>query len=1050
MFAPQYSRFCGFSLDITQKAVAFLADLIYDMESYQKEAMELSNPKLVSPMLDGFIMDQPMSDHHGVRCCPAIQVDTDERYIVKVISIPASQAQLDALLLTGAYTNEQQAQEYFNELAQDVTGEIEVLRRLSKLEGFLPYQDVQVEAMDTGVGHDIYLLSPYRRSLRKQMIKHPLTHLDAVNLGLDMCAALAISRRAGYLYVDLRPSNIFVTDTQGYRIGDLGFLSLSSLPYASLPERYRSDYTAPEITDAMSALNDTLDVYALGLVLYQVYNNGQLPFDEVAPGSMLPAPMYADYEMGEIILKACAPDPKERWADPAQMGQALVNYMQRNEVNDTPIIPPPPEPTPEEQVEGTPAPTEEENDADLAELLALIPDEDPPVQEVPPEAPPQVEELVSDDSAVDVEPEPAEVPLEETDIPEDAIDTPPEVDADAATEEDETVPCMDADEAPPPGAPADAPEQAEPDDNLTQMLAQADDLISHQPPEPVVVPDPIDIPIPPPIILEKPNTSEKEDKEDSVNNLLATVFPDACSDMAVAEDEAETNLNQEDHKTEICTTAPSHQSIPKRWIGLGVTSVIVTLLTLLCLHYYHGYYLQTIDGFRVIGAEDQISVWIRSDIDESLLTVVCTDTYGNTKTSPVTGGSAVFRDLDSNTQYRIHVKISGYHKLRGPTTSSYTTAAQTKVLDFTAMTGPEDGSVVLRFTVDGPEPTYWCLEYSTKDTPPRTIPLDGHTATVNGLTIGANYTFRLIPSSDLHLTGNYQLNYTVQKPIYAVNPTITACGNGSLTVVWTAPADASDSIWRVRCYNRSGYNQTIFATKETTATFTELDHTTGYTVTITAVGMAQSVSTTVTANSINVTNFHTEIIAPWAMTLTWDFTGTAPKSGWLLRCTIDGSAPLVVNCETNQAVVALTPGCTYSFDVQPADDVSCFTVPFSYGPVTVDPFKGYGVTAANMRFSLYLGSIQQDTFAAGDKALLKGLMDTTYGRSEETIVTTFVIRNDDGTLHSADTYSCTWEKLWKARASTLKIPKLPTQAGGYHLDLYFNDMYVTTLSFTIT
>ena len=61
--------------------------------------------------------------------------------------------------------------------------------------------------------------------------------------------------------------------------------------------------------------------------------------------------------MAQIILKACAPNASDRWQDPAQMGQALVNYMQTNRVNATPIIspvsaePPIPEELPAEEPE---------------------------------------------------------------------------------------------------------------------------------------------------------------------------------------------------------------------------------------------------------------------------------------------------------------------------------------------------------------------------------------------------------------------------------------------------------------------------------------------------------------------------------------------------------------------------------------------------------------------------------------------------------------------------------------------------------------------------
>ena len=75
----------------------------------------MSDPKIISPLLDGFAMGAPISSHHGVRCCPAMRQNSDSKYIVKVLSFPASQVQLDALLLTGAYTDKNSALAYFKD-----------------------------------------------------------------------------------------------------------------------------------------------------------------------------------------------------------------------------------------------------------------------------------------------------------------------------------------------------------------------------------------------------------------------------------------------------------------------------------------------------------------------------------------------------------------------------------------------------------------------------------------------------------------------------------------------------------------------------------------------------------------------------------------------------------------------------------------------------------------------------------------------------------------------------------------------------------------------
>lgn len=299
----------------------------------------MSEPKLISPMLDGYVTGAPISDHDGVRCYPAMKENSDNKYIVKVISIPASQVQLDALLLTGAYDDPASAMDYFKELSDGVVQEAQLLKKLAKLEGFLPYDSWQVEPMeDNRLGYNIYLISSYKRSLEKFLRRNTMTHLGAVNLGLDLCSALAIARRAGYIYADLKPANIFISEEKQYRIGDLGFLKMDSLKYTSMPSKYISEYTAPELRDALTTVNATVDTYAVGMILYKIYNNGHLP--EIAEDEPILPPANADYELAEVILKACALDPKDRYDDPMEMGRALVSYMQRNRINDTPITPP--------------------------------------------------------------------------------------------------------------------------------------------------------------------------------------------------------------------------------------------------------------------------------------------------------------------------------------------------------------------------------------------------------------------------------------------------------------------------------------------------------------------------------------------------------------------------------------------------------------------------------------------------------------------------------------------------------------------------------------
>ena len=178
-----------------------------------------------------------------------------------------------------------------------------------------------------------------------------MTGLRAVNLGLDLCEALSTCREAGYLFSNLKPENVFLTASGRFQLGDLGLTPLQDLQYASVPEEYLGPYSAPELSDIMAAPNPTIDLYSLGMLLYRIYNGNHGPFEDEhtepgmadklrLTGKAMPTPLYADYELSAIILKACAPSPESRFQSPEELKQALTYYMQRNELSDTLIVPP--------------------------------------------------------------------------------------------------------------------------------------------------------------------------------------------------------------------------------------------------------------------------------------------------------------------------------------------------------------------------------------------------------------------------------------------------------------------------------------------------------------------------------------------------------------------------------------------------------------------------------------------------------------------------------------------------------------------------------------
>ncbi len=991
----------------------------------------MSKPKLISPLLDGFLIGEPISEHHGVRCCPAIHTESEEKYIVKIVSIPASQVQLEALLLTGAYQSHEDALAYFRDLADAAEKEAELLQQLAALEGFTDFTGWQLIPLEDGVGFELYFLSPYRLTLERQFRQSSLTHLGAVNLGLDLCAALAVCRRSGSLYVDLKPENVFITDNQEYRIGDLGFISLSSLRYASLPDKYRSAYTAPEISDAYSSLNDTLDIYALGLILYQAFNNHALP----AVGEPLAPPAYADYEMAEIILKALAQNPADRWQDPVQMGQALVSYLQRNTVNDTPIIPPavPLEPVEEESVDTEEIP-------ETAEPAAA--------EEVPEEAAEAVSEEISNAE---------ENPVEE--IPEEALQTEEAPAADFPEEDSEPFILDDfaEDETLPDEETAQDLEEAPVTEEVSEMLAQADDLIAHEPPAPAVAPEPVEVPFP----------SASPDEDESAQPEETSDEPEAETAEPEEEPKALPVEESEDAQLPADTAVPSRRSSGsnRRYTSLIIalsTVLALLLLTVGGLFFYEESYLQSIDNITLSGRENCLTVTLDTDIDDSLLTVICTDAYGNTIPQPVVAHQAVFTNLRPGTKYTVSVKIDGFHQLVGITASSYTTAEQTSIVNFNAITGDQDGTVILNFSVQGPENTAWNIRYSAPGIPEQTVPCTSHMAVLTGLEVGTTYTFRLVSTAELYTVGTDTLQHTVSRVVRPENLRVLGFFSGALKLQWDVPADIPVASWSVRCYNTDGFDSTVTVT-EPSAVFEGLDISKGYTVDVKAAGMSESGQATIAPNSVTFHKFTADTSASGKVTLTWEYEGSKPSDQWQLLYSIDGGEmQLLTSKEDSCTFTNLVPGAHYTVTFQAAPGATYFSGTTEFDTPEAPDFDSYKLTKGNMTFQMcrtpkeagwdWWDVPKKDfttEFAVGGKASFVIQLSKYPAKSDDSVSALFVIRDSSGVCVAANAHSRTWNAMLNGKYIELEMPIMPQTAGSYTAEIYFNGAHVHTQSFTV-
>lgn len=1020
----------------------------------------MSDPKNISPLLDGFTLGTPFNEHHGVVCCPAIKENSNKKYIVKVISVPATQAQFDAMLLAGAYKDPGDAMEYFREIGENILQEAELLKQLSKLEGFLPYDGWQMEPISRRrLGYEVYLVGSYKRSLDKYIRKNQFTHLEAVNFALDLCAALSICRQSGFLYVDLKPTNIYVSEKKEYRIGDLGFLSLDALRYTSLPQRYFSPYTPPELTDPMNPINLTADTYAVGMILYQLYNDGKLPFSGHSPAEELPSPRHADSELADIILKAIHPDPQQRFTDPKDLGKAIVSYMQRNSVNDVPIVPvAPAEKKPEETAPvSLPEAVESQPQEPALELPAeeVIPEADPLEEPCQPEEiaadPCSSEEITASESSELSSEEPVEISSEEAiQQEEDDLPVPPEEPADTIDEPQISEPPEN------PEDPSDADDHEEQitlseiSEDVAKILTKANDIIAHEIPEEITWLTEE--------IQEDPFAFVMEDSADADPQTQE----DAESSVAVAKDEP-----QKPKKTKHFADQTRKNKIRKFFSRcLGV--LIFGGVCVCGFWYYQNMYCQTIDSITLSSTQNQITVLVETDVEESKLTVRCTDESGKRYTESFHGGKATFENLKPSTQYNIQVDISGFHKLTGQAAEVITTQATTQILSFQAIAGSENGSVLLDFTVDGEEPDFWNIRYQTEGEDERLETITNHSTQITGLTVGKVYTFTLDGGRNFDVGGETSIEFLATRLILAENITVESENGSDITIHWDTPGDAVVENWAVRLYDGYGFEESLDVT-DNSVSFTGIDPANHYTVEITAAGMTQPSSFEISQNPIIISDFHVDESSKTEMKLTWDHTGDAPEDGWVLLYTVDGSGTQIVPCEKATAkITPMIPGANYVLELQSADERTVFNNRIYHQASDAQVFTQHNFVQENVTIDLLktpedpewaFETISEsdftNTFEAGTSAsmVLRSSSAVYLPGSNTQILFVFRDAYDNVLPEMVLEESLIWKNIWMSgdsKIGELDIPRLPHIPGNYKLQLYINGCFVREFDITIT
>jgi eukaryotic-like serine/threonine-protein kinase len=151
-----------------------------------------------------------------------------------------------------------------------------------------------------------------------------LTSERVIEIANQLCAGLAAAHAHGVLHRDLKPANILIDRDGMVRITDFG-IALTTGDLAPRAIVGTLGYMAPEQLAPDAAVSNRTDIYALGVVLFELVT--AQPFHTTSPEE--PAARLSRLAPGinphlaRAIVKATARDPKDRPGSALEIAEAL-------------------------------------------------------------------------------------------------------------------------------------------------------------------------------------------------------------------------------------------------------------------------------------------------------------------------------------------------------------------------------------------------------------------------------------------------------------------------------------------------------------------------------------------------------------------------------------------------------------------------------------------------------------------------------------------------------------------------------------------------------
>jgi tetratricopeptide (TPR) repeat protein len=176
------------------------------------------------------------------------------------------------------------------------------------------------------------LLEPPTLALRLREVGGPIDRGEFWRHATTLCEAVGAVHAAGYVHLDVKPDNVFLT-RRGVRLIDFGLARPPGEPQdRGVAFAGTAEYASPEQCEERAGLDARADVYSLGVTLFEMLT-GRAPFigeaqavREAQIGLRPPRPSYlapVSVALEQVVLRALAKDRSRRYASAMELKAAL-------------------------------------------------------------------------------------------------------------------------------------------------------------------------------------------------------------------------------------------------------------------------------------------------------------------------------------------------------------------------------------------------------------------------------------------------------------------------------------------------------------------------------------------------------------------------------------------------------------------------------------------------------------------------------------------------------------------------------------------------------